>query len=145
MVKKTSTRTKNTKVKKTVTKRTNKKKVAKKTESPISKKKKPPTTSEGVLKLRKDQVTKWRMLEAETTASKAKLERLGLELQLMLQSIPEVVRLQGRILSATEDYKSKVQTVRQYLQELGNRLGVDFGKVAIDQATGAIHELPKET
>ncbi len=121
----------------------------KKTETEVSQPKKAATkkrfaalSEERTHRLRKDQLFKYRTLEAEVRAAQAEYQMADLQYQVLVNSRPDIVRAQTAKKAAQEHFRKMRDEYRHYMDELGKMLGLDMAKVAIDDTTGLVREIP---
>ena len=111
--------------------------------APPAKKKRPAAlTEERTHALRRDQLQRWRMLEAEARAAQAEMQLAEFQLATLVNQRPEIVRAQTARSQAVDAFRRKREASRQYVEELGKLLGLDMRNVAIDEETGAVKVLP---
>lgn len=95
-------------------------------------------------RLRKDQLMKWRMLEAEASKAEAQYHLAEFKLAALISSRPDIVAAQANRKAAQETFKSAREVYLQYMGEIGKSLNVDMKRVAIDEGTGLVRELDGE-
>lgn len=91
--------------------------------------------------LRRDQLTRYRMLEAEARAAQAEFQLADLRFNTLIHSRPEVVAAQTSRAAAQETFRRRREDYRAYVDELGKLLGLDMKNVAIDDETGTVRPL----
>ncbi len=101
-------------------------------------------TEVGTLKLKKEQLLKWRMLEAEVNDANSKVQLANLILQNTIRENPSVSKAMTTVDSLKRALGEKHREYVQYMNELNETIGVDLSKCAIDDQTGMVRELHEE-
>lgn len=94
-------------------------------------------------RLRKDQLLKYRVLEAETRAAIAEQAQAQQTLDLLISGQPEIQRAINVLAERASEAKSRLDEYRAYMARLGELLGLNMADVAIDDETGLVREIPK--
>lgn len=113
------------------------------TEKKDQKRKRPAAlTKQRTHALRKDQLQRYRMLEAEARAAQAEYQMADLRYNTLVGQRPEIVEAQTRRRAAQESFRKARKDYVEYVEGLGKQLSLDMRRVAIDDQTGMVREIP---
>lgn len=93
-------------------------------------------------RLRKDQLQRYRMLEAEVRAAQAEYQMADMQYQVLVNGRPEIVSAQTNKKAAQQRFRAVREEYLKYMHELGEMLGMNMKNVAIDDTTGLVREIP---
>ena len=119
-----------------------KKNAAPKKKAAPRKKRSAALSEERTHRLRRDQLQRYRMLEAEARAAQAEYQMADLQYQVLINGRPEIVSAQTNKKAAQQRFRAVRDEYVEYINELGLMLGLDMKNVAIDDTTGLVREIP---
>lgn len=128
---------------KPVEKKSRKKRAAKKKTNgePKKRKRRAALSEVGTHRLRRDQLMKWRTLEAELRAAQMQIQMADMTLKSIIQQTPQVSKAMHNLEVAKRMFREKHAEYLGYMGTLGESLGLDLSKCAIDDQSGLVREM----
>jgi hypothetical protein len=108
----------------------------------VARKKPAALSDERTPKLRRNQLQKWRMLEAESRAAEAELGTCRLTLKILLDLSPETATAYDNTVRAQREHVARLTAASKYIDNVFGRWGLDPREHGIDEDTGEIRQLP---